>query len=217
LKRIFILVMILCISMSYTASAFDITEIQPGAAFSDDLYRDIEGDVTYLRNLATSYRDRFVVTEEQSADIRSIDDFFANLSAPLTVDEFDQGVLNLTVENVFEPEFKKRMNLFKLFGGLSGYQAEFEPVAYFNIYRNITLVGGYIKYERSYENADDAYWQCVCGIESMTKETVPYGMRMKMLEKIRQLHTITLSDNRFKIFLLVDSKIDSIWERSDTI
>lgn len=217
MKRIFILVMILCISMSYTASAFDITEIQPGAAFSDDLCRDIEGDVTYLRNLATSYRDRFVVTEEQSADIRSIDDFFANLSAPLTIDEFDQGVLNLTVENVFEPEFKKRMNLFKLFGGLSGYQAEFEPVAYFNIYRNITLVGGYIKYERSYENADDAYWQCVCGIESMTKETVPYGMRMKMLEKIRQLHTITLSDNRFKIFLLVDSKIDSIWERSDTI
>ena len=49
----------------------------------------------------------------------------------------------------------------------------------------------------------------------MTKEVIPYNSRLVMLEKINILNANNLADNRFKIFLLVDGKINSIWERSD--
>ena len=47
----------------------------------------------------------------------------------------------------------------------------------------------------------------------MTKEIVPYHTRIACLEKTRQMYSNMDSDNRFKVFLLVDGKINSVWER----
>mgnify|MGYP007002413529 CR=1 FL=1 len=107
------------------------------------------------------------------------------------------------------------MNFFKICGGLAGYCAEFEPIAYFSIYRNIALVGGYVQYHKVFENADDAYWQYVCGLEALTKEVVPYDTRLILLDKIRNLSVFMDSDRSFKIFILKDGKIDSMWEKGD--
>lgn len=214
LKRILSLAVVLCIS-SFTVNAFDITGIGPDTEFLDSLNRNVTDDVNYLRSIADSYSDRFVVTEDKWADISAIDEYYTQLSAPLTVDEIDTGKKNLNTDTVFDEELRKKLNLLGAFGGLSGYTASFEPVAYFSIYRNIQLIGGYTNYTSQFENPDDAYWQCICSIEGMTKEVIPYNSRLVMLEKIRTLHANNLADNRFKIFLLVDGRINSIWERSD--
>lgn len=214
LKKLLSLAVVLCIS-SFTVNAFDITGIGPDTEFLDSLNRNVTDDVNYLRSIADSYSDRFVVTEDKWADISAIDEYYTQLSAPLTVDEIDTGKKNLKTDTVFDEELRKKLNLFGAFGGLSGYTASFEPVAYFSIYRNIQLIGGYTNYTSQFENPDDAYWQCICSIEGMTKEVIPYNSRLVMLEKIRTLHANNLADNRFKIFLLVDGRINSIWERSD--
>lgn len=214
LKRILSLAVVLCIS-SFTVNAFDIMGIGPDTEFLDSLNRNVTDDVNYLRSIADSYSDRFVVTEDKWADISAIDEYYTQLSAPLTVDEIDTGKKNLNTDTVFDEELRKKLNLLGAFGGLSGYTASFEPVAYFSIYRNIQLIGGYTNYTSQFENPDDAYWQCICSIEGMTKEVIPYNSRLVMLEKIRTLHANNLADNRFKIFLLVDGRINSIWERSD--
>lgn len=215
-RRIVILVAAMCISNFCSVNAFEITGIGPDTEFLDGLDRDVTDDVNYLRTIANSYSDRFVVSEEKSADISAIDEYYALLSAPLTLEEVDGGERNLNTGIVFDEDLNKRLNLFATFGGLSGYKANFEPVAYFNIYRNIQLVGGYTHYTSQFENPDDAYWQCVCSIEGMTKEVIPYDSRIMLIEKIRTLHANNLADNRFKIFLLVDGKINSIWERGET-
>lgn len=216
MKKIFVLALVLCLSFSGTASAFDITGIGPDTSFLDSLNRDVTDDIAYLRSLANSYSDRFVVKEVQYADISSIDEYYQALSVPLSLSEVDSGKLNIASDKAFEERMKRELNLFKMFGGLSGYSVRFEPVAYFNIYRNITLVGGYANYTAVHSNPEDAYWQYICSVEDMTKEIVPYDTRLVLLEKIKTLHSNIKQDNRFKIFLLVDGKVNSIWERSDS-
>ena len=51
----------------------------------------------------------------------------------------------------------------------------------------------------------------------MTKEVVSYNIRIAYLEKTRQMYNNMDSDNKFKVFLLVDGEINSVWERSDNL
>ena len=215
MKKIIILVLVLSTCLVGTAQAFELESIGPETSFLDNLNRDVTGDINYLRSIAESYKDRFVVTEEEFVDIKSIDEFYSYLSAPMTLSEIDIGKLDFDTKMVFDNGLKREMNLFKIIGGLSGCKVSFEPVCYFKIYRNIALVGGYSKYERIYTNADDAYWRYVCNIEDMTKEIVPYNTRIAYLEKTRQMYNEMNHDNRFKVYLLVDGKINSVWERGD--
>ena len=212
MKKIFILVLVLCISVSGTVQAFKLESIGPETSFLDSLNRDVTGDVNYLRSIAESYKDRFVVTEAQYVNIKSIDEFYSSLSAPLTLSEIDRGKLTFNTDKVFDDNLKREMNLFKIIGGLSGCKVTFEPVCYFKIYRNIELVGGYNRYEKNSSDADAAYWQYICKVEDMTKEIVPYDTRLKYLEKTRQMYNNMNNDNRFKVYLLVDGEIDSVWE-----
>ena len=124
-----------------------------------------------------------------------------------------RGMVNEITTQIYN--LKKEINLFKVLVGLSGTKATFEPVCYFSIYRNITLVGGYTKFHKLYKDADSAYWHYVCSVEQMTKEVIPYHMRLALLDKTRQMYRNIAEDNRFKIFLLVDGKINSVWERED--
>ena len=49
----------------------------------------------------------------------------------------------------------------------------------------------------------------------MTREVVGYDTRIEMLDKIRQMYSDMEDDSRFKIFLLVDGKVNSVWERGE--
>lgn len=213
MKKILVLVLVLCTCLSGTAHALELEAIGPETSFLDGLNRDVTDDVNYLNSVAMSYKDRFVVTQEEFVDITSIDNFYASLSNPLTLSEIDTGKLAFNTDKVFDDTLKRELNLFKIIGGLSGCKATFEPVCYYRIYRNIALVGGYTKYERTYQDADAAYWQYICKVEDMTKEIVPYHTRLAYLEKTRQMYNNMNADNRFKVFLLVDGEINSIWER----
>lgn len=213
MKKILVLVLVLCTCLSGTAHALELEAIGPETSFLDGLNRDVTDDVNYLNGIAMSYKDRFVVTQEEFVDITSIDNFYASLSNPLTLSEIDTGKLAFNTDKVFDDTLKRELNLFKIIGGLSGCKATFEPVCYYRIYRNIALVGGYTKYERTYQDADAAYWQYICNVEDMTKEIVPYHTRLAYLEKTRQMYNNMNADNRFKVFLLVDGEINSIWER----
>jgi len=215
LKKILVIMLVLCTCLSGTAQAFELESIGPETSFLDSLKRDVTGDINYLRGIAESYKEKYVVTEEQYIDIASIDNFYADLSAPLTLSELDSGKLAFNTDKIYKTGLKKELNLFKIIGGLSGCRATFEPVCYFRIYRNIALVGGYSRYEKTYQDADAAYWQYICKVEDMTKEVVPYETRLAYLDKTRQMYSNMDSDNRFKVFLLVDGEINSIWERSD--
>lgn len=215
MKKLLIIVLALCTCLSGTAHAFELESIGPETSFLDSLNRDVTEDIKYLRNIAELYKEKYVVTEEQYIDISSIDNFYADLSAPLTLSELDSGELAFNTDKIFEAGLKKELNLFKIIGGLSGCRAFFEPVCYFRIYRNIALVGGYSRYERTYQDADAAYWQYICKVEDMTKEVVSYATRLSYLDKTRQMYSNMDSDNRFKVFLLVDGEINSIWERGD--
>ena len=213
MKKILVLVLVLCTCLSGTAHALELEAIGPETSFLDGLNRDVTDDVNYLNSVAMSYKDRFVVTQENYIDISAIDKFYASLSNPLTLSEIDTGKLAFNTDKVFDDTLKRELNLFKIIGGLSGCKATFEPVCYFRIYRNIALVGGYTKYERTHQDADAAYWQYICNVEDMTKEIVPYHTRLAYLEKTRQMYNNMNTDNRFKVFLLVDGEINSIWER----
>ena len=213
MKKILVLVLVLCTCLSGTAHALELEAIGPETSFLDGLNRDVTDDVNYLNSVAMSYKDRFVVTQEDYIDISAIDKFYASLSNSLTLSEIDTGKLAFNTDKVFDDTLKRELNLFKIIGGLSGCKATFEPVCYYRIYRNIALVGGYTKYERTYQDADAAYWQYICKVEDMTKEIVPYHTRLAYLEKTRQMYDNMNADNRFKVFLLVDGEINSIWER----
>ena len=213
MKKILVLVLVLCTCLSGTAHALELEAIGPETSFLDGLNRDVTDDVNYLNSVAMSYKDRFVVTQEDYIDISAIDKFYASLSNPLTLSEIDTGKLAFNTDKVFDDTLKRELNLFKIIGGLSGCKATFEPVCYFRIYRNIALVGGYTKYERTHQDTDAAYWQYICNVEDMTKEIVPYHTRLAYLEKTRQMYNNMNADNRFKVFLLVDGEINSIWER----
>jgi len=213
LKKIFILFLVICTCLSGTAQAFELESIGPETSFLDSLNCDVTGDASYLRGVAESYKDRFVVTEEEFVDIKSIDKFYSSVSSPLTVSEIDSGKLKFNTDKVFDDRLRREMNLFKIIGGLCGCKVSFEPVCYFKIHRNIALVGGYNKYEKTHTDADAAYWQYICKVEDMTKEIVPYNTRIAYLEKTRQMYNNMNLDNRFKVYILVDGEINSVWER----
>lgn len=215
MKRILIIMLALCSCLSIGTHAFELEAIGPDTAFLESLNRNVTEDIEYLREIAFSYKDRFVVTEEESVDISSIDKFYRSISSPLALSEIDSGKLIFDTDKVLNPVIKKEMNLFKIMGGLSGCKAIFEPMCYFRIYRNITLVGGYTRYEKLYDEAENAYWHYIYMIENMTKEIIPYPTRVICLEKIRQMYANMNADNHFKVFLLVDGEINSIWERGE--
>lgn len=215
MKKIFITALALCLSLSGTASAFEITDIGPDTSFIDNIGRNVSADKKYLSDIAAAYKEKYVVSEEKYADISDIDTFYKELSAPVTLEELDSSSMKFGMPGVYNENLKRELSLFNLLGGMSGCSTEFEPIAYFKIYRNITLVGGYTRYSKTHQNADDAYWQYICGVENLTKEIVPYETRLNLLEKTRQMYENMASDNRFKIFLLVDGKINSVWERSE--
>ena len=101
----------------------------------------------------------------------------------------------------------------QMMGGMGGYTASFDKLVSFNIYRNITLVGGYTKYTKTYSKPDDAYWRYICELEDITREIVPYSTRIRLLIKMRELNEFTDNDNELNIFLLVDGKINSVWRK----
>ena len=213
MKRIITAILCLLLWIPATASAFEITGIKPDDSFLTGLGQDIAADKAYLKDISDQYRSRYVVTEESYADISDIDNFFKELSAPLTLAELDAGKTDFRSDIIRNENLKKLYIAFKVLGGHGGYSAEFEPVAYYSIHRSITLVGGYVQYHKSHSDPLDSYWQYVCAVEGLTKEIISYGTRMNLIERFNNFDNFIDNDKSFKIFVLKDGKIDSLYER----
>ena len=65
MKKILVLVLVLCTCLSGTAHALELEAIGPETSFLDGLNRDVTDDVNYLNSVAMSYKDRFVVTQKR--------------------------------------------------------------------------------------------------------------------------------------------------------
>lgn len=211
MKKILSIAVLLCIAVSTNVFAMDLVDIGYDKEFIRGI--DTESDMEYLREIANSYLGKYVVQEVNYADISDIDTFYEELSSPLSLHEIDSGKAELREEIISEKALFKNIYLFNLLGGLSGIHAEFEPIMYINIYRNITLVGGYSIYKKNFQEADDAYWSAICNIENETKEIVDYDTRIRIRDNVRRLYAYTDGDKAFKIFILKDGKINSLWER----
>ena len=207
-----IFTLILCLSLSSAAGAFELTSAKPETVIEETV--NTQDDISYLENLALGYNDRYVVEKLQSADISAIDEFYTELSKPVEVKELDEGKTKLDLSVVADEELRKNLKAVKLYSGYGGITASFEPVCYYQIYRDIILVGGYTHYGISIPKYDDAYYVWVCAIEDVTREVVPNETRLKMLDGFKNLYNFMEKDKgEFKVFLLKDGKLNSVWER----
>jgi len=217
MKRI--LTILIVISMLFTTDvwALDIINVMPDDSFVTSLGRDTKADLEYIKSIANLYSTRYVVREEKYIDSTAIDELYRNLSAPLTLEQIDSGQTGLDLSQIGKKEYQSNLEKFKILGGLSGYKCEFEPIAFYRIYRDVALVGGYVKYTKTHTDPYEAYWQYICSIEGMTKEIVPYDTRMKLVDEIAKLSEFIDNDKCFKIFLFKSGKIDSMYEWSENI
>ena len=212
MKRIIIFIVAFSCLFSARAFAFDISEIKPDDSFVCDYGRDVSADNMYLEAIANGYKDRFIVEKQEYIDMTPIESFFGNLFAPLTLSEIDSGSPAFSIDKIYMSEsYRKKLNMCKVFGGLSDYSAEFEPTAFFSIHRNVSLIGGYIDFRKTFNTADEAYWQYICSIENLTKEVVPYETRLKLLDKERELFAFIENNRAYVIFLITDGNVDGIY------
>ena len=212
--KILIFTLIMCLSLSTAAGAFELTSAQPETVIEETV--NTQDDISYLENLALGYRGKYVVEKLQSADISAIDEFYRELSKPVEVKELDEGKTKLDLSVVTDGTLRKNLKAFKLFSGYGGITASFEPVCYYQIYRDGVLVGGYTNYNISMPEYDVAYYVWVCAIENITREVVPNETRLKMLDGFKNLYDFMEKDKgEFKVFLLKDGKLNSVWERTD--
>ena len=107
MKRILIIMLVLCTCFSGAVQAFELEAIGPETNFLESLNRDVTDDIEYLRKIAFSYKDRFVVTEEDNIDISAIDRFYMSMSEPLTLSEIDSGNLTFNADKIFNTDMKK--------------------------------------------------------------------------------------------------------------
>ncbi len=209
-----IFTLILCLSLSSAAGAFELIDAGPETVVEETV--KIDEDMLYLENIAFGYKDRYVVEKLQSSDISAIDEFYTELSKPVEVKELDEGKTKLDLSVVTDENLRKNLKAFKLYSGYGGISASFEPVCYYQIYRDIILVGGYTNYNISIPKYDDAYYVWVCAIENITREVVPNETRLKMLGGFKNLYDFMEKDKgEFKVFLLKDGKLNSVWERTN--
>lgn len=213
MKKLLAVLLILSMLTATNVSAFELQSICPDNSFI--MQHDYEGDKAYIENIANAYSDRFIVERNDNCNISAIDTYFNNLSKMLTREQLDNSVINVSNDFIFDEELKRQFNSFGTFGGFAGYSAEFEPLACYNIYRDISIVGGYIRYYKTILSPDESYWKCISEIQSLTMEVVNYDTRMKILDKINSLNEFIDNDNSFYIFILKDGKINSLWKRSD--
>ena len=57
MKKILVIMLVLCTCLSGTAQAFELESIGPETSFLDSLKRDVTGDINYLRGIAETYKD----------------------------------------------------------------------------------------------------------------------------------------------------------------
>ena len=207
MRKIIVIALTILLSFQSTVSAFEIKSISPDTSEISGRNIDVLGDKAYLKSIADKYANLFVVEEKEYIDISEIDKFYSELSNPISLEELDSGKINFNVDVIADNELKKRFSQFKILGGLSGYTIEFEPVMYFNIYRDISLVGGYSCYTKTYENPDDASWIFMRSLESLTKEILSYDTRIKLCERIKEFEYFEDEDydgiGLYKIFILL--------------
>lgn len=212
--KILIFTLVMCLSISISAGAFELKSVNPETVIEETV--NTQDDISYLESLALGYKDKYVIEKLQSADISAIDEFYTELSKPIEVKELDEGKTKLDLSVVADEELRKNLKAVKLYSGYGGITASFEPVCYYQIYRDIILVGGYTNYNISMPEYDVAYYVWVCAIENITREVVPNETRLKMLEGFKNLYDFMEKDKgEFKVFLLKEGKLNSIWERTD--
>ncbi len=199
-----------------TANSYDfsVSDIAPDKSFADE-HESYDADMEYLYSVVAPYADKFVVTNEEYIDCSDIDAYFKAISTPLTLDEIDNSSYKTNYDNInISDERKENFRLLKIVGSCGGIKAEFEPIAYYRIYRKTAVIGGYVQYTYEYEDPAVAQWLCCDYLQTITKQLVGNDLRELMLERMTDLMNYTKNDKQMVIAVLQDGKLDSLFDSS---
>lgn len=212
LKRL--LVMLLALAMclsSFSVYAIDypfwIDEIGPEKGSIQEISDEkLNADIEKVRQIAMKYADKYVVTQEDYVDTTVIDDFVYEMSTPLTLSEWDSGVHNDTAEGytkVYDSQqYKDYMSLFKTLSGPCGLEVYFEPSCYFQVYRNIFVIGGYYDYSKCNLDVEAGFTNTVADIQYRTREIIQPDAQVVLKQKINDMFWSISQDTGLKVFVL---------------
>lgn len=190
-----------------TASAYDfwIDNIGPEKTSTTESRSEetVANDIEKVRQIAMKYSDIYVVEQKDYIDIEAIDDYMDKCSSSITLEELDNGKQGLNFGDIFDSQTHKEFTYkFRNYAGPCNLNVYFEPIVYFQIYRNIYVVGGYYDYSECNLDVDLGLWNAVNYIQGMTKEIVQWDTKMQMRQQINDLYWDISQDKGLKVFIL---------------
>lgn len=223
-KRVSILLaLVLTFSIVVNVSArtfeFWIEDIGPEQGVLQTIQDDkIKSDIEIVRGIANQYADKYVVKQLDYLDCSAIDGLYIdNMNNDVSVREMDSMKHDVEFDRIFDTaEHRDFVYKFRSFVTPCGLHAEFEPSCYFEIYRNIYLVGGYMDYSESNLqniNIDAATDAAVANIEERTREKVSAEGKKTLRKEINDLVWKINNDTGLRVFIIVaDAQYDSAGE-----
>lgn len=163
-------------------------------------------DIEKVRQIAMKYSDIYVVEQKEYIDIEAIDKYMDDCSSSVTLAELDSGKPAINFGDIFDSQAHKDFTYkFRNYAGPCNLNVYFEPIVYFQIYRNIYVVGGYYDYSECNLDVDLGLWNAVNYIQGMTKEIVQWDTKMQMRQQINDLYWDISQDKGLKVFILTSS------------
>lgn len=212
LKRLLVMLLTLAMCLSsFGVYAMDypfwIDEIGPEKGSIQEISEEkLNADIEKVRQIAMKYSDRYVVTQEDYVDTTCIDDFMYEMSTPLTLAEMDSGVQEKAeaYTGIYDSQaYKDYMKRFKTLSGPCNLSVYFEPSCYFQIYRNIYVIGGYFDYSDCNLNVENDFWGAVNYIQNMTREVIQPQGRENLKKTINDMYWAINNDRGLKVFIIM--------------
>lgn len=226
-KRVSILLaLVLTFSIIVTVSArtfeFWVDDIGPEQGVLKTIPDDkLKSDIEIVRGIANQYADKYAVRQLEYLDCSPItsDDpnkrsYIYNMNNDVSVKEMDSMTHEVEFDRIFDTtEHRDFVYKFRSFVTPCGLEAEFEPSCYFEIYRNVYLVGGYMDYSGSNLqniNIDVATDMAVANIEARTREKVSAEGKKTLRKEINDLVWKINNDTGLRVFVIV---ADAVYDK----
>lgn len=166
----------------------------------------LNADVEKVRSIAMKYADRYIVTQEEYVDTSCIDNILSEMSTPISFSEWDSGVLNSQSggnTGIYgSQQYNDYTLLFKTLSGPCGLEVYFEPSCFFQVYRNIFIIGGYYDYSRCNLDVESGFTNTINDLEFMTREIIRPESKVAVKQKINDLFWSISQDTGLKVFVL---------------
>lgn len=167
----------------------------------------VNNDIEKVRQIAMKYSDVYIVEQKDYIDTEAINKYLESCSSPITLAEIDSGKSSVSFGDIFDSQAHKDFTYrFRNYAGPCNLNVYFEPIVYFQIYRNIYVIGGYYDYSECNLDVDLGLWNTVNYIQDMTKEVVQWDTKQSMRQQINDLYWDISQDTGLKVFILIGNE-----------